>query len=781
MGILSGIGNGLDDIWQYLINDPTKPSGGILQQALNPQAAVAASTQTPLGAPSQAVGGASPNAAPPGGLNLSSFFKPHSGILGNSPLAAALSGGLAGLGSSTGYTGLAAVGQGFGGATQAAQQRHEAQMQAALAGQQYQQSQNQLAYQPAMLKQQLASGQQGLAQGQLGIQSGQQGLAQGNLQLAQSLRNYNLMNQVYHPGSPDLTYADLQDPQKLADVMAMGSPNAAGGSPATGQPAGSGPRQDLAQGIPAITQALAAREGTAQDKLSGAIGGLTPGTFKQYAQPGESFDNPRDRQTVNQRVIADLSLRFGGDPARIAVGYFSGPGNVAPAGSPTPWIADTKDAHGTSVSGYVNDIQRNLGMSGTQGTADAGSQGQPDTSGQPDQLTQEFQQSHYGQTPAQWRQLGVATGNKGMVEDADKWDTNLITGTELAKTKGQISMGRAGSQPINLATGAPIGKGVPSPVKIYDQKSGNYVSGYRYPSGELVIGNEADGQPATEALGPGNEKLQEGYATRRTEMGDAINSGIAGEQQALAMATALKATQSGTWATEFGHIKAGLQSAGLGDLADTLLPNTDAAAVQMATKDALQGVFSQMKPLLGPRIAAQEVNLYAKASANPDLLPAANAKMISMMVGGLRYKRDLYHALSSQPGNTDPNDFEIQFQKDHPLQGYINDAEKEIGPLKGMEKAAKAPDPNVNPITGTKWAKYDTYPDQNGVMWSYTGLGDPAAKNADGTPKYWKRQSEMPKTYNGNNSGGPDLDAHSSDTGSFDAQLVSPKSGQVSP
>ncbi len=445
MGILDSIGSGLGDVWQYLINDPTQPSGGILQRALNPQAAVAASTQTPLGAPPQA-----PVAPPPAAPNsgLLSYFKPHSGILGNSPLAVALSGGLAGLGSSTGYTGLAAVGQGFGGGTKAAQERQLNQMNAIGAGQQY---------------------QAGLQQQQLG----QQNLAQGNMQLAQALRNYNLMNQVYHPGAPDLTYADLSDPQKLSQVMSM-SPNAGQGQAATqpggqsafpsqsptpnaapspGMTAGSGTTPPVSQIAQAIFQQESGNNPGAPTSVNGAVGPaqVMPSTFKQYARPGEDINNPQDNTAVGQRIISDLSLKTGGDPARIAVGYFSGPGNVAPPGSPTPWIHNTSDGNGTTVAQYVDQVtgRLNQGQPTTQGAAgDVGPQGQQGASGQPDQLTAEFQQSHYGQTPAQWRQLGVATGNRDMVAEADKWDSSLITGTEAAKVKAQINMGRAGSLPL---------------------------------------------------------------------------------------------------------------------------------------------------------------------------------------------------------------------------------------------------------------------------------------------------------------------------------------------
>lgn len=92
--------------------------------------------------------------------------------------------------------------------------------------------------------------------------------------------------------------------------------------------------------------------------VNGAVGAaqIEPATFAQYAKPGEDINNPEDNIAVHHRIIADLSTKAGGDPARVAVGYFSGPGNIAPPSSPTPWKADHKDGNGKSVSSYVSDV-----------------------------------------------------------------------------------------------------------------------------------------------------------------------------------------------------------------------------------------------------------------------------------------------------------------------------------------------------------------------------------------------------------------------------------------
>jgi hypothetical protein len=102
------------------------------------------------------------------------------------------------------------------------------------------------------------------------------------------------------------------------------------------------------------------------------IGQIMPETFARYAKPGEKIDNPQDNLAVSQRMT-DLYLQKYGDPARAAVAYFSGEGNVAPPGSPTPWKYDAKDGNGKSVSSYVSDVLgRMQGGAKPVQTADSG-------------------------------------------------------------------------------------------------------------------------------------------------------------------------------------------------------------------------------------------------------------------------------------------------------------------------------------------------------------------------------------------------------------------------
>lgn len=101
---------------------------------------------------------------------------------------------------------------------------------------------------------------------------------------------------------------------------------------------------------------------------TGAVGPgqLEPDTFREFARAGERIDNPADNRAVAQRAIQSYYDRFGGDVDRVAVAYFSGPRNVAPAGSAKPWKEDRpsptgRPGQGKLTSSYVADIRQRAG------------------------------------------------------------------------------------------------------------------------------------------------------------------------------------------------------------------------------------------------------------------------------------------------------------------------------------------------------------------------------------------------------------------------------------
>jgi hypothetical protein len=96
--------------------------------------------------------------------------------------------------------------------------------------------------------------------------------------------------------------------------------------------------------------------------VTGAIGPgqIQPGTWRQYARPGESIYNNNDNIAVSKRIVNDLVGRYGPDPARVATAYFSGPGNVSASNSPTPFVQNKTDPTGKSTASYVSDISRRI-------------------------------------------------------------------------------------------------------------------------------------------------------------------------------------------------------------------------------------------------------------------------------------------------------------------------------------------------------------------------------------------------------------------------------------
>ena len=74
-------------------------------------------------------------------------------------------------------------------------------------------------------------------------------------------------------------------------------------------------------------------------------GQVMPGTFQQYAQPGERIGNSKDNVEVSNRILRQSYEKYGGDVPRMATDYFSGAGNVAPPGSPTPWKQNRSDVN----------------------------------------------------------------------------------------------------------------------------------------------------------------------------------------------------------------------------------------------------------------------------------------------------------------------------------------------------------------------------------------------------------------------------------------------------
>jgi hypothetical protein len=238
-------------------------------------------------------------------MNLAAFFRPQTGLLGNSIIGNALRGGLAGLAGSTGYKGFGALGQGAMSAVDAARQRQATQIAPIQAGQQY--------------------------------QAGQAQIAQNNLQLAQLIAQHNVWSRLANPNAPLLTLQQVQnDPNALAQLLSNQAVSGMPGAPATGsapatqaqvgmQPVTGGgtnvnPQVAQAYGSAASTAAptpqapQTSQAQTAQnDPLAQEFYNLYGMTPQQYADIGRRLmyqNDPRGQQMIDQAAKYDSNIQY---------------------------------------------------------------------------------------------------------------------------------------------------------------------------------------------------------------------------------------------------------------------------------------------------------------------------------------------------------------------------------------------------------------------------------------------------------------------------------------
>ena len=162
--------------------------------------------------------------------------------------------------------------------------------------------------------------------------------------------------------------ADQQSGVEAGQVALAGAvlpaPTPATPAAATGAPAAPAPKASSQQ----VWGAILGNESSggnlnAPTSATGAVGAgqIEPATFQAAAKPGENINNPADNLAVSRRLINQYYTQYNGDAARVAVAYYSGPGNVAPAGSATPYIKNVSPpSGGPTVAQYVSNVTAKL-------------------------------------------------------------------------------------------------------------------------------------------------------------------------------------------------------------------------------------------------------------------------------------------------------------------------------------------------------------------------------------------------------------------------------------
>lgn len=364
---------------------------------------------------------------------------------------------------------------------------------------------------------------------------------------------------------------------------------------------------------------------------------IQPATFAQYAKPGEKIDNPSDNIAVGKRILADYNQRYGGDPARVAVAYFSGPNNVAPAGSPTPWINNAHDGQGTYVSTYVNGILGRLDQPTIAGVTPAppghditGPSSAPATAGVP--LAPSAALANAAAIPVP--PIGVAGQNPlASPEPAPGTVAPIVPSLTAVPPVGATVQPAAAVSPIPVAAAPPV-PGVTAPA------TGTPADSVAAP---LV------GTTAAASTPPGFTTLQPGMTlaqkAEQTGIGEAYGKLPAQLDAAASSAKTMNATLDevaqaasngswtpGKWAPFKENLREGMQS-----VAQTLgiaTPNLDTAVADYQDFSKVAGnVLRSAAHETSSRVGVQEMQLIQKSLPSPEMSSGGIGLVIPQMKG----------------------------------------------------------------------------------------------------------------------------------------------------
>jgi hypothetical protein len=197
-----------------------------------------------------------------------------------------------------------------------------------------------------------------------------------------------------------------------------------------------------------------------------------------------------------------------------------------------------------------------------------------------------------------------------------------------------------------------------------------------------------DHDPATSGLGA-NVSKESPYTLKQREQGATDDATLAKNYTAIApqierlnhLKDIVTQFQTGNFAEQKANLVGALRAIGFN------VPNTataNPAAFQQFMKEATAEVFEQLRSLPGqPRVA--EIQGLQKALMDPNLQPEANAAIIGETLGLLQHQKAYYEDYrnwrKTPEGQVAPTaaDFQVQWEKDHPLSKFIQDAKNSVG------------------------------------------------------------------------------------------------------
>lgn len=409
---------------------------------------------------------------------------------------------------------------------------------------------------------------------------------------------------------------------------------------------------------------------------AGAVGPMQilPSTFAAYAQPGENIRDPIANKNVGDRILDNYLAKYNGDWARAAVAYYSGEGNVAPPGSPTPWKINKQPRSGPSVAGYVQQVgarMRGAGQGANAGTATGTSAPAPNESvgqniGSPPPFAPMLAaaQSTNAAGPQNIKLTSASGDLSGMLLSPQEPASEEVIPTssmEVASNQGQ----GAGASPV----AGPITPGGRDTLS----QAPTPQTGRPQPSGSYQVAQAGGALPSAPVAGqlPGNEytpQVAERYrAAARRLRAFTVQSGIAGAASGLKVDTKAYEDQAAAYDRRADHIDqvlserakeeygAGLQTRTkeeqdqLKFLQDTSEQGYEARshigqleAIRELGEKAPYGGFVKLKQLLGnygiPTAGLTDIQAYQAAIdfMAPQLRPPGSGRLMANEMTGFR-------------------------------------------------------------------------------------------------------------------------------------------------
>lgn len=197
------------------------------------------------------------------------------------------------------------------------------------------------------------------------------------------------------------------------------------------------------------------------------------------------------------------------------------------------------------------------------------------------------------------------------------------------------------------------------------------------------------------------------------------------QQGLFMMASALKQLKSGAW-TNFRAGFARQIAPIVGNDMATYFAGADPAQAQILLKNNINAALGRLASAHLGRITEKEIGMMQTSLANPNLQPEANFAILSQGVGVARYQVALANDwnVARRMGYSDPYVYEQAWSAANPLQGFVDKAAKDIGPLAGMKGFGGADNgAAAMPALNARRAGVTTWTNPNGVTLVWTKGG----------------------------------------------------------